>query len=195
MSINCTDREALERALRTDLKESRYKHSLGVEEMAVRLSGIWGGDSEKASFAGRYHDIAKNYDQERMDACIVRYGLPDELIGNNALAHSKVGAAVLEHEFGVDDREVLDAVAYHTTARAGMSLLDEIVFVADVVEDGRTYSDLPYYQQLAYDDLDRCCLEILEYTINSLNSKGKAIHKDTLEAYAFIRDRISETKE
>lgn len=195
MSINCTDREALERALRADLKESRYEHSLRVEEMAVRLAGIWDGDKEKASFAGRYHDIAKNYDQERMDACVVRYGLPDELIGNNALAHSKVGAAVLRNEFGVDDEEVLDAVAYHTTARAGMSLLEEIVYVADVVEEGRTYSDLPYYQQLAYEDLDRCCLEILEYTINYLKSKGRAIHRDTLEAYAFVRDRISKSKE
>ena len=126
MSINCTDKEALERFLKTNLKESRYRHSLGVEEMAVRLAGLHGGDPEKAAFAGRYHDIAKNFDRERMDGCIRKYGLDEKLIGNNALAHSKVGAAILEHEFGITDEDVLNAVRFHTTARRGMSLLEQL---------------------------------------------------------------------
>ena len=56
-----------------------------------------------------------------------------------------------------------------------MTLLDELIFVADVVEDNRTYSDLDYYQDLAYRDLDRACLEILEYTIGDLTSKGREV--------------------
>ena len=56
--------------MKENLKESRYRHSLGVEDMAVRLAATWGADIEKARFAGRYHDIAKNFDQERMDSCV-----------------------------------------------------------------------------------------------------------------------------
>ena len=194
MSINCTDRELLEDFIKTNLKESRYIHSIGVEEMAVRLARLHGADTEKAAFAGRYHDLAKNFDTDTMDKYIREYGLPDNLIGNNALAHSKVGAAILEHEFGVTDEEILDAVRYHTTARKDMSLLEELIFVADVVEDNRTYSDLDYYQDLAYRDLDRACLEILEYTIGSLTSKGKAIDKDTLEARDWVLNKIKETE-
>ena len=194
MSIDCTNRDSLENFINNNLTESRYRHSLGVEEMAVRLSGLHGADSEKAAFAGRYHDLAKNFDNETMNGYIRKYGLPEKLIDNNALAHSKVGAALLENEFGVTDPEILDSVRYHTTARKGMSLLEEIVFVADVVEDNRTYSDLDYYQDLAYRNLDRACLEILEYTIGSLTSKGLEIDKDTLEARDWVLHKIKETE-
>lgn len=193
MSINCTDREALEKYARDRLKESRYRHSLGVEDMAVRLAGIHGADAEKAAFAGRFHDIAKNMDNAELNANILKYRLPEELLDNNALAHSKVGAAILEHEFGVTDADILNAVRFHTTARKGMSLLEELIFVADVVEDNRTYSDLEYYQQLAYSDLDRACYEILEYTIGDLKSKNREIDKDTLEARDWVLQRIKET--
>ncbi len=194
MSINCTDRELLEDFIKANLKESRYIHSIGVEEMAVRLARLHGADVEKAAFAGRYHDLAKNFDTETMDKYIREYGLPEKLIGNNALAHSKVGAAILEHEFGVTDEEILNAVRYHTTARKDMSLLEELIFVADVVEDNRTYSDLDYYQDLAYRDLDRACLEILEYTVGSLTAKGMVIDKDTLEARDWVLNKIKETE-
>ena len=194
MSINCTDRESLEEFIKVNLKESRYRHSLGVEDMAVRLARLHGADAEKAAFAGRYHDLAKNFDEETMDSYIRKYGLSEDLICNNALAHSKVGAAILENEFGVTDREILDSVRYHTTARRNMTLLDEVIFVADVVEDNRTYSDLDYYQDLAYRDLDRACLEILDYTIGDLTAKGKVTDRDTLEARDWVFNKIKETK-
>ena len=193
MSIDCINREPLDEFIKNNLKESRYIHSLGVEEMAVRLAEMHGADTDKAAFAGRYHDLAKNFDNETMDAYIRKYDLPEYLLGNNALAHSKVAAAILENEFGVDDEDVLNAVRYHTTARKDMSILEETIFVADVVEDNRTYSDLDYYQQLAYRDLDQACLEILEYTIRSLTTKEKEIDKDTLEARDWVLNKIKET--
>ena len=190
MGAFCRDAEAIERFIKENLKESRYRHSLGVEDMAVRLADIYGADREKAAFAGRYHDIAKCFDTETMDSYIRRCGLNEKLLGNPALAHSKVGAAILEHDFGVTDEDILNAVRYHTTAREGMSLLEEIVFTADVVEDNRTYSDLPYYQDLALNDLDRCALEILEYTIGDLESKGRDIDEDTLRAHEWLRKKL-----
>lgn len=185
----CNDAEALERYMKDNLKESRYRHSLGVEKMAVKLAEIYGADTEKAAFAGRYHDIAKCFDAETMDGYIRRYSLDESLTGDTALAHSKVGAAILKHEFDVTDDDILNAVAFHTTARRGMSPLEQITFVADVVEENRTYPDLKYYQDLALSDLDRCTKEILEYTISDLTEKQRHIDKDTLEAYDFIRDK------
>jgi predicted HD superfamily hydrolase involved in NAD metabolism len=187
----CSDTDALEEYMKQALKQSRYDHSLRVQDMAVRLAEHYGADINKASFAGRYHDIAKCLDRDKMDEYIKLYGLPEELIGNPALAHSKVGAAILENEYGVTDEEILDAVRYHTTARAGMTLLDEIIYVADVVEDGRTYPDLKYYQDLAFSDLDQCTLEILEYTIGDVTAKGRALDTDTSEARDFILNSIS----
>lgn len=189
----CNDINALERFMKENLKESRYKHSLGVEKMAVKLAGIYGADADKAAFAGRYHDIAKCFDDEAMDESVKKYSLDESLIGNPALAHSKVGAAMLEHEFGVKDEDILNAVKYHTTARKDMSLLEQIIFVADVVEENRTYPDLKYYQDLAARDLDQCTLEILEYTISDLTDKYRQIDKDTLRAYNYIKNKISIT--
>ncbi len=189
-SLYCSDTEALEAYLKAHLKQSRYDHSLRVQDMAIRLAERYGADISRASFAGRYHDIAKCFDPETMDGYIRKYGLPDELLGNPALAHSKVGAAILRNEFGVTDKEILDAVSYHTTARAGMSLLEELIYVADVVEDGRTYPDLKYYQDLAFSDLDRCAFEILEYTIGDIASKGKALDTDTAEAREYIKNEL-----
>lgn len=192
--MDYTDRKSLEKFLSENLSERRYRHSLGVEDMAVRLADLHGGNASKAAFAGRYHDIAKNFDQDRMDSFIRKYGLSENLLGNTALAHSKVGAAILADEFGVNDEDILNAVRFHTTARKEMSLLEEIVFVADVVEDNRTYNSLEYYQNLAYRNLDRACLEILEYICGDLESKGRIIDKDTLEARDWIRDKIKESE-
>ena len=189
----CNDIGALERFMKDNLKESRYRHSLGVEKMAVKLADIYGADADKAAFTGRYHDIAKCFDEKTMDENIKRYSLDESLLGNPALAHSKVGAAILEHEFGVTDEDILNAVKYHTTARKDMSLLEQITYVADVVEENRTYPDLKYYQDLAAKDLDQCTLEILEYTISDLTDKYRQIDKDTLRAYNYIKHKLSIT--
>ena len=190
MSINCTDRELLEDFIKDNLKESRYRHSEGVEEMAVRLARLHGADVEKAAFAGRYHDLAKNFDTDTMDKYIRKYGLPEKLIGNNALAHSKVGAAILEHEFGVTDEDILNAVRYHTTARRDMSLLEEIVYVSDAIEDNRNYPELKYLQKLAETDLDRTCLIIMDYTIEKIEEKGSTPDNTTLDAREWILERL-----
>ena len=88
--------------MKEHLDEYRYVHSLGVQKMAADLAKIYGTDVEKADFAGRYHDIAKCFNQETSDRYVRKYGLDESLIGNRSLAHSKVGAAILEHEYGVD---------------------------------------------------------------------------------------------
>lgn len=177
--------------MKDNLKPSRYIHSLGVEKMAAELAQIHGADIEKAAFAGRYHDIAKCFDQDTMNGYVRRYGLSDEYIDNNALAHSKVAAEILKHEFGVTDEEVLDAVRSHTTGRYGMSLLEEVVYVSDAIEENRNYPELHDLQELARRDLDQACLEIMDFAIQFILEKGKMLDHDTVDARAFIADRIN----
>ncbi len=180
--------------MKEHLDEYRYIHSLGVQKMAAELAGIYGTDVEKADFAGRYHDIAKCFDQETSDRYVRKYGLDESLIGNRSLAHSKVGAAILEHEFGVDDKELLDMVRCHTTGKAGMSTAEEILYVSDAIEDNRGYPGLRALQKLAREDLDEACLAIMEFSVDELVRKGKPIDRDTIEARDYIIDRISMKK-
>ena len=191
MSINCTDRDGLEKFMKESLNERRYIHSLGVQDMASHLAKVHGADIEKAEFAGRYHDIAKCFDQDTMDKYVKKYGLADEYLGNPALAHSKVAAEILKNEYGVDDVDVLNAVSSHTTGRAGMSLLEEIVYVSDAIEDNRNYPELKKLQKRAETDLDGTCLFIMDYTIDVIKSKGRRLDTDTIDAREWIFNKIN----
>ena len=177
--------------MKDNLKPSRYTHSLGVEKMASELAAIYGADTDKAAFAGRYHDIAKCFTNEVMNGYVRQFGLPDIYIDNNPLAHSKVAAEILRTEFGVTDEEVLDAVRSHTTGRKDMSLLEEIVYVSDAIEENRNYPELTALQKQAREDLDGACLFIMDYTLKQLDRKGRVPDKDTIEARQFITDRIN----
>lgn len=191
MSTICIDRDRLEAFMKAELNEKRYIHSLGVEEMAVHLAKIHGADVEKASFAGRYHDIAKCFNAERMNGYVNKYDLGDKYIDNPALAHSKVAAAILENEFAVKDEDILNSIRSHTTGRAGMSLLEELIFVADTIEDNRDYPSLKTLQKLAETDLDGCCIIILDFTVDMVKVKGRKVDKDTLDAREYILERIN----
>ena len=190
MSINCTDKEGLEEFMRSKLKKSRYIHSLGVEKMASHLANIHGADIEKAEFAGRYHDIAKCFDVPEMNEYVNKYDLPIEYMDSTALAHSKVAAEILKNEYGVDDEDVLNAVRSHTTGRRDMSLLEEIVYVSDAIEDNRDYPELKYLQKLAETDLERTCLIIMDYTIDKIEEQGRVPDNTTLDAREWILERI-----
>ncbi len=190
----CKDRARLELYLKKILKPSRYTHSLGVEDMAGRLALKYGADIDKAKFAGRFHDIAKCFDSETMNEYIKKYDLSESLIDDNALAHSKVGAAILENEFGVIDEEILNSVKSHTTGRYGMSLLEEIVYVADAIEDNRSYDGLKELQEKALTNLDESCLFIMDFTLERIESRHRIPDEDTIQAREFIIDRLSKNK-
>jgi predicted HD superfamily hydrolase involved in NAD metabolism len=186
----CTKVNELEEFMKTNLKPARYTHSLGVEKMARELAEIYGADSEKAAFAGRYHDIAKCFTPDVMNKYVRDFGLDEMYIDNNPLAHSKVAACILENEFGVKDEEVLDAVRSHTTGRGNMSLLEEIVYVSDAIEENRSYPELKALQERARTDIDGACLFIMDYTLDSLAKKGRVPDRDTVEARQYIIDKI-----
>ena len=190
MSITCTSRKELDAFMAKHLKKSRYEHSLGVEKMASLLAEIHGADVEKAAFAGRYHDIAKGFDNDEMNRYIKKYDIDSKYLDNVPLAHSKVGAAILEHKFGVVDEDILNAVKSHTTGRVGMSLLEEIVYVADAIEENRNYPELKQLQAEAKVDLDTVCLHIMDFAVQMILEKGRILDEETLEAREFIKERL-----
>lgn len=176
--------------MKDNLKESRYQHSLGVEKMATELAELYGADTEKAAFAGRYHDIAKCFDKEQSDKLIIKYGVSNKYLGNPALAHSKIAAAILNIDYGVIDEDILNAVKSHTTGRVGMSLLEEIVYVSDAIEENRNYPELQDLQREARENLDLACYHIMNYAVEMILEKGRELDKETLEAREFISNRL-----
>lgn len=164
------------------LKPSRYEHTLRVREEAVRLAKRFGADPLRAEAAAVFHDMAKNLPAEEMNALVEEFHLDPRYRDNPNLAHSKLAARMMVRDFGVRDRDLLNAVASHTTGRAGMTCLEKVIFLADAIEPGRSYPAVEEIRRLAERDLDGACVRMLERTIDYLKARGLRIDPDTLEA-------------
>lgn len=177
--------EQYKEIIRRRLGDYRYHHSLCVADEAKRLAIRYGADEKKAYTAGLLHDIMKDTDRKSQLQILADFGiLLDEVERQvDKLWHAKVGAAFLEHILQVKDRELLDAVRYHTTGRAGMALLEKIVFVADFTSADRQYPDVDEVRRLSDISLEETMIYTIDYTIRDLLNRGQAIHPDTLAAY------------
>ena len=125
----------IEKILKEMLPERRLKHSLNVAKCAVKLSGIYKYDKEKAEIAGLVHDCAKFFTDEQVEDCVKKFNIElDPLEVNNiALSHSVIGSYVAKEVFNIDDEEIVNAIKYHTTGRENMSLLEKIIYTTDLI--------------------------------------------------------------
>ena len=119
------DRELIKQLddfIKVRLNEKRYRHTMGVVETASKLAERYGADTEKAYVAALFHDACKNLDIDEMNSLVEKYHIGEVYIDKPQLAHSKLAAAILKDRFGIDDEDILNAISYHTTGRAEMSL-------------------------------------------------------------------------
>ena len=176
--------------LKKILKPSRFEHTLGVCYTASALAMRWGADLKKAETAGLLHDCAKCYDNVAIVAECRRLGIEltaDELAAP-AVIHAKLGAWKAEHEYGIQDPEVLSAIANHTTGKPGMSLLDKIVYIADYIEPGRKMLPrMEEFRVMAFTDLDEAFYEIQESILDYLRSTGSFIDSNSLASFEYCR--------
>lgn len=126
------DIEQIKKRLQESLSEKRYNHSLEVMKRCVELAKIYGVDEKKAELVGLAHDIAKELPEEEAMKIIKENNieLDDIEMQNHKLWHAKVGAMICKNEFGFT-QDMVQAVENHTTGKAGMDLLSQILFVAD----------------------------------------------------------------
>lgn len=171
--------------LRSKLNENRYKHSLCVANEAKRLAIKYGGDPEKCYLAGLLHDITKNAPDNEHLKLFETFDIILNDIEKNAkkLWHAMSGAVYLENILGIKDAELLDAVRYHTTAKAGMSLTAKILYLADFTSADRDYEDVDEMRRLVDISLEKALVYALEYSIIDLIRHSRAVHPDTFETY------------
>lgn len=185
-----TEVEMIEK-LKNSQKERRFKHTLGVAGEAERLAEKYGVDKTKARIAGLLHDCAKNLDEksgEEFSAICTKYGVTlDELAKKErALIHAFLGAAVAYRDYGIDDHEILEAIYYHTTARANMTPLEKIVYIADMTEPGRELEQSNEIRRLAEIDIDEALIYAIGCSIKHVIRKGTLIHPDSIHALNYL---------
>lgn len=172
--------------LRQRLDEYRYVHSLGVADSARQLAKIYGADEEKAYYAGLLHDVAKNTPKEEQLELMEKGGikLTDTEKNNPALWHAMAGECYLRDCMGITDEEILGSVRYHTTGKAGMSLLEKVIYVADYISAERNYPDVDVMRDLSLNhSLEKASLYSLKYTFNKQTKLEGIIHPDSVEYY------------
>ena len=173
--------------LNSRLNEKRYFHSLCVADEAKRLALKYGGDEDKCYLAGLLHDITKNSPDEEHLKLFETFGIMLSVIEKNAIKlwHAMSGEAYIKNILGITDSEILDAVRYHTTAKAEMSLTAKILYLADFTSADRDYDDVDVMRKLVDQSLESALLYALKYSICDLIEQSKPIHPDTLNAYNF----------
>lgn len=171
--------------LNSRLSEKRYHHSLCVAEEAKRLALKYGGDAEKCYLAGLLHDITKNAADNEHLKIFETFGIILSDVEKNAkkLWHAMSGSVYIENVLNIKDPELLDAVRYHTTAKAEMSLTAKILYLADFTSSDRDYEDVDEMRRLVDISLDKAFVYALEYSICDLVKQSRAVHPDTVSAY------------
>ena len=171
--------------LKKRLSKSRYHHSVCVANEAKSLAQENNYDEKKAYLAGLIHDVCKEESIEKQFELMSRSKtfIDDTEMTTKALYHAIAGSVFIEEEFQISDEDIQNAVRYHTVGREGMSELEKIVYLADLVSADRTYSDVKKYRKIAHQDLDIGMLEALKYSIKSNVNKECRIVKSTLLAY------------
>ena len=173
------------------LSAKRYQHTLNVRRMAVKLAKRWGADPEKAALAALLHDTAKELPREEMLQILNDNAIMAKNAQNrpSPVWHGICAAILAQTQWGVEDEEVLSAIRCHTTGKPGMSLLDEIVFLADMTSAERDYPEVDYLRKLEKKDIHQAIREALEMNLHWLEESGKPVDEETRAALEDLRQR------
>lgn len=174
--------EEIKESLQKRLTPKRYIHSLGVMKASKELAKCYGEDEKQAEFAGLVHDIAKELPREEIQEMLEKYQIKPDVVEKNqmSLLHAKLGAIIAKTEFGANEK-VQDAIKYHTTGNIKMDKFAKIIYLADKIEENRTYDEVEALRKLAKEDLDTAILYVLDFTIQKSIRKQTLIHPDTIE--------------
>ena len=167
------------------MKSARYKHSRNVAKEAIRLAKKYHADVEKAEIAGILHDITKESSQEEQFAIIEKAGIELTELEKSTpkLWHAISGSAYIKVILGIEDEDILNAVRYHTTGRAGMSLLEKVIFIADFTSEERDYDGVEKMRKAADKGLEEAMIEGMSFTISDLADRKLSIAPDTFQGY------------
>ncbi len=188
----------MQNKLKKDLDDARYLHTLGVMYTAASLAMCYGEDLERTSVAGLLHDCAKCIPNAQKLKLCEHYKLPVSDVERKAphLLHAKLGASIAHDKYGVDDSDILNAIRFHTTGRAGMSLMEKIIFVADYIEPGRSKApNLPQIRKTAFSDLDLAVYLTLRDTLIYLEEKKTSLDNQTIVAYNYYEEFLAERED
>lgn len=188
-TMTCEEAKEL---VKSRLGHKRWTHTKNVKKMAVQLAERWGENPEKAALAALLHDSAKEMPRE----ALLQIFADNAIIAENAPArpaaiwHGIAAAILAETRWGVTDPEILSAIRCHTTGKPGMSLLDKILYLADMTSEERDWPGVEELRRLEMEDLDKALLVALKQSIDFVKEKGGALDPESVAAYEYQKAQL-----
>ncbi len=181
-----TESEELLRAALLKVPAGLAEHVMRVVEEADRLAEIHGVNKEAARIAALGHDLLRAHGGERLLTIAGEQGYARDPVDTMEpiLLHGPLAVPILREQYQVLDADVLGAIAYHTTAHAGMTLLQKLIFIADKIEPHKRERSAQAQRaaELATTDLDAAMLVYLNYHIEVAIETGWPLHPHTIAA-------------
>lgn len=175
--------------VKSHLKEhqKRYDHILGVVDMAEKLSKLYNIDPIKAKVASLLHDYAKYDTNVEVLNALDR----EECIKYPCLLHAYLSEYYAKTKFGIDDKDILNAIRNHVVGRCGMSLLEQIVFIADFTELGRVYTDSIACRKILF---EKGINEAIIYSIESTKAHidNNELHPNQLKMLKEYKEKLKQ---
>lgn len=169
-------------------KKSRWAHSVRVAVMCAENARRARLTEAQAISMAALHDVAKNLPQNSpyLNGFVPPEGVPSPVM------HQYSGAYVAQQYFGLADENLLNAIRYHTSGRAGMSEAEMLLYLCDMLEDGRKFDGVDELRKVFYSaDLSHAMLAALEHQITYLNSVGGDIYPLTKQAYLYLKEFLT----
>lgn len=172
--------EALRQAVRKRVSEKRFAHILGCERLAAQLAAKYGADDYTVRAAAILHDCTKGLSEKEQLLLAEKWHIISDYGTEDfpALIHADTGAETAKREFRMPDA-VADAIRTHTTGAEHMTLVQKILYVADLCEETRTYPGAAELRALALTDLDAAYIAGLRQTLAFVRSQGRTPYYKT----------------
>ncbi len=190
------DIAALRETVVSRMSSKRYHHTAAVEDMVARLATLYcPGEIPALRAAALLHDITKEYDIPTQIALLMEAGIPVEAgeSFSHKTFHARTAALLIPDDYPAFNCEtVVNAVRWHTTGRAGMTLTEKLLYLADYIDESRLFPDCVRLRSFFWSEnpermtpderrihLRRTLIMSFDMTMRALLSEGAVISPDT----------------
>ena len=183
--IKMIEYDELYQEVKKRLSDKRFAHSECVVKRAIEYAEAYHVDVNMVKLVAISHDIAKELTDEEIKEYIEKYKIELDSVEkeNPNLVHAKIGAYICKENYGFSE-DMCNAIKYHTTGRANMSILEKIIYLADATEESRKYCS-DHYVEIIKEDIDMGMIEICKWVINHLLENNRVIHPDSILCYNY----------
>lgn len=173
-------KEELRTKILNKVSPGKLDHTLGVETAAIMLAKRIGYDIEKASIAACAHDCCKHIKDEMLVEYIRKIN-PKEKLKLESY-HALAASIMCKNEFGIEDKNIINSVKFHSIPRTKMSKLDKIIYLADWIEPNREGQVYDIIREIANESIELAIIAGIDVELNVAIYRGEKINPRFIKA-------------